>query len=54
MCWNENNYYIVTYSTSFDSPFTVYRVDRMTDVKMQKDVVEKYDKEKFNLNEYIK
>jgi len=54
MCWNEDNYYLVTYSPNFDNPFATYRVDRMTDVKIQKEKAEKYDKEKFNLNEYIK
>jgi len=54
MCWNEDNYYLVTYNSNFEKPFATYRVDRMTDVEIQNEKAEKYDKTQFNLNEYIK
>jgi len=54
MCWNDDNYYLVTYSPHFDNPFATYRVDRMTDVEMQDEKADKYSKVQFNLNDYIK
>jgi len=54
MCWNDDNYYLVTYNPQFDIPFATYRVDRMTDVEMLEDKADKYDKTKFNISDYIK
>ena len=54
MCWNDDNYYLVTYSPQFEIPFATYRVDRMTDVEILDEKADKYDKAQFNITEYIK
>lgn len=54
MCWNDDNYYLVTYSPQFEIPFATYRVDRMTDVEMMDDKADKYDKSQFKITDYVK
>jgi len=54
MCWNEDNYYLVTYAPHFDKPYATYRVDRMTDVVILEEKADKCNKEKFKLSDYIK
>jgi len=54
MCWNNDNYYLVTYAPQFENPYATYRVDRMTDVKIHKEKAEKCNKETFKLSDYIK
>jgi predicted DNA-binding transcriptional regulator YafY len=54
MCWNNDNYYLVTYAPQFENPYATYRVDRMTDVKVSKEKAEKCNKEQFKLSDYIK
>ncbi|MDR2600346.1 MAG: WYL domain-containing protein [Oscillospiraceae bacterium] len=54
MCWNNDNYYLVTYAPQFENPYATYRVDRMVDVKLTKEKAEKCNKETFKLSDYIK
>jgi len=54
MCWNDDNYYLVSYSPHFENPFATYRVDRMTDVEILDEKADKYNKTKFHLNDYVK
>jgi len=54
MCWNDDNYYLVTYNPQFEIPFATYRVDRMTDVEMLDEKADKYDKSEFNITDYVK
>ena len=54
LCWNDDNYYLVTFSPQFDIPFATYRVDRMSDVEVIDDRAEKCNKTQFNITEYIK
>jgi len=54
MCWNNDNYYLVTYAPQFENPYATYRVDRMTDVKVLDEKADKCNKKEFNLNEYLK
>ena len=54
MCWNDDNYYLVTFDSSFEDPFASYRIDRLTDVKVIEEEAEQYDTNSFNLASYIK
>jgi predicted DNA-binding transcriptional regulator YafY len=54
LCWNDDNYYLVTFSSQFERPFATYRVDRMTDVEILDDKADKCKKTQFNITEYIK
>ena len=54
MCWNDDNYYLITYSPKHDSPFATYRVDRMADVQILGEPADKYDKKSFNITDYVK
>ena len=54
MCWNEDNYYLVTFAPQFEKPYATYRVDRMTEVEVLEEKADKCDKKVFSLSEYIK
>jgi predicted DNA-binding transcriptional regulator YafY len=54
MCWNDDNYYLVTYSPKFDDPFATYRVDRMGSVDVLDEDADKHDPKEFNIVEYAK
>jgi predicted DNA-binding transcriptional regulator YafY len=54
MCWNEDKYYLITYSSKHENPFASYRVDRMVDVEALDLESEKYNKKTFNVSDYIK
>ena len=54
LCWNDDNYYLISYAPQFDIPFATYRVDRMTDVEVLEEKADKYDKKSFNISDYIK
>jgi predicted DNA-binding transcriptional regulator YafY len=54
LCWNNDNYYLVTYSPQFNIPFANYRVDRMTDVEILEEHSDKFGKVSFNITNYIK
>jgi len=54
MCWNNDNYYLITYAPQYENPYATYRVDRMTDVAVTKEKAEKCNKEAFKLSDYIK
>ncbi|MCL2628978.1 MAG: WYL domain-containing protein [Oscillospiraceae bacterium] len=54
MCWNEDNYYLVAYSSSYEKPFGTFRVDRMTDVEVLAEKADKFDKAAFSISDYIK
>jgi len=54
MCWNEDKYYLITYSPKFDNPFASYRVDRMEGVEILDIAADKFDKKAFSISEYIK
>jgi predicted DNA-binding transcriptional regulator YafY len=54
MCWNDDNYYLVTYNPKYDDPFATYRVDRMTSVEIIDESADSFDRKKFNIPDYIK
>ena len=54
MCWNEDKYYLITYSSKHENPFASYRVDRMVNVEILEVTAEKYNKRTFNVSDYIK
>jgi len=54
LCWNDDNYYLITYHPFFENPFASFRVDRMTDVIMLDEPAHKYDKKQFDVTDYIR
>ena len=54
MCWNEDKYYLITYSPKHDNPFASYRVDRMAEVNVLDTDADKFDSKAFSISEYIK
>jgi len=54
MCWNEDNYYLITFAPQFINPYATYRVDRMTEVVVLDEKADKCNKKEFSLTEYIK
>jgi predicted DNA-binding transcriptional regulator YafY len=54
MCWNGDNYYLVTYSTEHENPFANYRIDRMASVEILPYDTDNFDRKKFNISDYIK
>ena len=53
LCWNDDNYYLITYSGYHDR-FTHYRVDRMSNVNALDEKSDEFDKKAFNISEYAK
>ena len=53
LCWNEDKYYLITYTEHYDS-YTHYRVDRMSAVTALEENGDKIDKSKFNIAQYTK
>lgn len=53
LCWNNDNYYLITYSGYFGN-YTHYRVDRMSDVSATDENGDAHDVSKFNIAEYAK
>jgi predicted DNA-binding transcriptional regulator YafY len=54
LCWNDDNYYLVTYNPKYDDPFANYRVDRMTEVAALEEAADKWDKKAFKITDYVK
>jgi len=54
MCWNDDNYYLVTFAPKFENPYATYRVDRMTAVEVLDEKADKFNKETFSITDYIK
>jgi predicted DNA-binding transcriptional regulator YafY len=54
MCWNEDKYYLITYSPKHDNPFASYRVDRMANVDVLDADADKFDRKAFSISGYIK
>ena len=54
LCWNEDKYYLITYSQKFDNPFANYRVDRMAEVNVLDESAENYNRKTFSVSDYIK
>ena len=53
LCWNDDKYYLICYSSKYDG-FTHYRVDRMSNVEVCEEAVDKIDKKRFNVAEHTK
>lgn len=53
LCWNNDNYYLITYSAKYDD-LTHYRVDRMRGVDVLTENGDPFDKDKFNIAEHAK
>ena len=53
LCWNDDNYYLISYSAKYDG-LTHYRVDRMSSVVALDEDSDKFDKKKFNIAEHAK
>jgi predicted DNA-binding transcriptional regulator YafY len=54
MCWNDDNYYLVTYSPKYDDRFANFRVDRMASVVTLDDDAEKISDNTFKIEDYVK
>jgi len=54
LCWNDDKYYLITFSPKFEIPFATYRVDRMVDVEILDEKADKCKKTEFNIINYIK
>jgi predicted DNA-binding transcriptional regulator YafY len=54
MCWNDDNYYLVTYNPKYDDPFATFRVDRMTSVEIIDESADSFYRKKFSISDYIK
>ena len=54
MCWNDDNYYLVTYSPKHDDPYATYRVDRMASVEVLAESADEFDRRQFSIADYIK
>ena len=54
MCWNDDNYYLVTFSPLYSNPFAAYRVDRMAGVEVLTEPADEFDRKKFSITGYIK
>lgn len=52
LCWNDDKYYLITYSPKYEDGFTHFRVDRMNEVQMLDEPADIY--KKFNMAEYTK
>jgi predicted DNA-binding transcriptional regulator YafY len=53
LCWNDDNYYLITYNAKYDS-LTHYRVDRMSGVAVLDEKGDAFDRSKFNIAEHAK
>ena len=53
LCWSDDKYYLICYSEKYDD-FANYRVDRMSNVEVCPEKVDKFDKNRFNSAEYSK
>jgi predicted DNA-binding transcriptional regulator YafY len=54
LCWNDDNYYLITYNPKYDDAFATYRVDRMASVQVLDEDADEYDRKSFNISEYVK
>lgn len=54
MCWNDDNYYLITYNPKYDDHFANYRVDRMASVIMLTDDADKISDDLFKIEDYVK
>ena len=54
MCWNDDKYYLITYSPQHVDAFAAYRVDRMASVEIMDDDADAFDRKKFSIADYIK
>lgn len=53
LCWNDDKYYLITYSPIFDNPYGNYRVDRMANVEVLDEKADRYNKKTINIPQYI-
>jgi predicted DNA-binding transcriptional regulator YafY len=53
LCWNGDNYYLITYNVKYDG-LTHYRVDRMNNVAALEEQANSFDRSKFNVAEHAK
>jgi len=54
MCWNDDNYYLITYIPKAGDPFATFRVDRMAKVQVLDEKADKFDRKSFDVAEYVK
>ncbi|GHU97403.1 hypothetical protein FACS1894208_12740 [Clostridia bacterium] len=55
MCWNDDNYYLITYSPKHDGDrFATYRVDRMAEVEVLEERADEYNRRQFKISDYVK
>lgn len=54
MCWNEDKYYLITFSPKFDNPFGAFRVDRMAFVELLEEDADAYDDKAFHISDYVR
>jgi len=54
MCWNEDKYYLITYSPKHEDALAAYRVDRMASVEVMGEDADVFNRKKFSIADYIK
>jgi predicted DNA-binding transcriptional regulator YafY len=54
ICWDDDNYYLITYSSKYEYPLTNFRVDRMIGTKVLDEKADSFDFKKFSIAEYTK
>ena len=54
MCWNNDKYYLVTYSLKYDDSFATFRIDRMAGVELLNEEADAFDRKSFSIAGYIK
>jgi predicted DNA-binding transcriptional regulator YafY len=54
LCWNDDNYYLITYIPRESDSFATYRVDRMASVGLLAEDADHFDRGEFSISEYMR
>jgi predicted DNA-binding transcriptional regulator YafY len=54
LCWNDENYSLITYNPKYEECFATYRVDRMVGVTALDEAADALDRADFSVSEYVK
>ncbi len=52
LCWNEDSYYLIAYTAKHDN-LTHYRVDRMSEVTVQPEDADVFERERFEIAKHV-
>jgi len=53
LCWNDDKYYLICYSSKYDSIIN-FRIDRMSGVSVCEENADRFYKKNFNVSEYVR